>query len=48
MNKTITSVNLEGNDIGSEGAKAIIEAFKVNTILKELKLNSKLNSDLLN
>ena len=39
---------LEGNEIGIEGAKAIIEAFKINIILKELKLNSDLNSDLLN
>ena len=36
----LTKINLQGNNIGSEGGKAIGEALKVNTSLTEIDLGS--------
>ena len=40
FNRVLTSLNLEFNSIGVEGAKAIAEALKVNAVLTSLWLGS--------
>jgi hypothetical protein len=37
FNRVLTTLNLEVNNIGVEGAKAIAEALKVNAVLKNLR-----------
>ena len=39
MNTSLTNIDLDGNNIGDEGAKAIGEALKVNTSLTEIYLD---------
>ena len=36
MNTSLTKINLDSNNIGDEGGKAIGEALKVNTSLTEI------------
>ena len=38
VNRTLTELNLSGNDIGSEGMKSLGDALKTNETLKDLKL----------
>ena len=38
LNRSITALNLESNNIGSVGIEALAEAVRINTTLKELKL----------
>jgi len=39
-NTTLTSINLEYNDLGAEGAKALVETLKTNTTLTSIELGN--------
>ena len=39
-NRALTSINLNGNDLGNEGGKAVAEALRANTALTSIDLGS--------